>query len=194
MKYKALQRFGCMALGAAILSFGLFNIHSQSRITEGGVLGATLLLQHWLRLSPAVTQPVLDGLFYLLGLKFLGRGFLKNAVFTTGCYALFYAGWERVGYLLPNLGPVPLLAAVAGGCFVGVGVGLVVRAGGASGGDDALALVLSKCFGWPLERCFLITDLTVLTLSLSYIPLHKIACSLVTVMLSSWTIGRIQKL
>ena len=35
-------------LGAAILSFGLYNVHSQSTITEGGVLGMTLFLQHWL--------------------------------------------------------------------------------------------------------------------------------------------------
>lgn len=32
-------------------------------------------------------------------------------------------------------------AALLGGLFVGIGVGLVVRQGGSSGGDDALALV-----------------------------------------------------
>ena len=35
-------------LGSAILAFGLYNVHSISSVTEGGVLGLTLLLHHWL--------------------------------------------------------------------------------------------------------------------------------------------------
>ena len=89
---------------------------------------------------------------------------------------------------------VPWAAAVAGGVFVGVGVGLVVRAGGAAGGDDALALVISKVFRCDVSRAYLITDYTVLLLSLTYIPLMNVACSLVTVTLSSFIIGRIHTL
>ena len=46
-------------VGTAILSFGLYNVHSQSAITEGGILGATLLIQHWFHISPAITELVL---------------------------------------------------------------------------------------------------------------------------------------
>lgn len=185
------KRTGMLLAGAAILSFGLFNVHAQSRITEGGVLGMTLLVQRWLGVSPAITEIVLDAACYALGMKYLGRDFLKYALTATGGFALFYALWERIGYVLPDLSGAPILAAAAGGVFVGIGVGLVVRAGGASGGDDALALVIAKTTGWPVERAYLITDGVVLLLSLSYIPLPNIACSLLTVMLSSFIIGRI---
>lgn len=185
-------RYAMLALGAAILAFGLYNVHHQSSITEGGVLGMTLLLQHWLGISPAVSEIVLDVICYALGARYLGRDFLPHALAATGCFALFYAINERVGYLLPPLGHMPLLAAVVGGLFVGVGVGLVVRAGGASGGDDALALVIAKGTGWNISRAYLFTDLVVLALSLSYIPVVKIACSLVTVTISSFVIGCIQ--
>ena len=93
--------------------------------------------------------------------------------------------------MLPYMGDRPLLAAVVGALFVGVGVGLVVRAGGASGGDDALALVIAKVTGWTVSRAYLFTDVVVLALSLSYIPVKNIACSLVTVTLSSFIIGKI---
>lgn len=179
--------------GAAILAFGLFNIHSQSQITEGGVLGMTLLLQHWLHLSPGISAPVLDISCYLLGLRFLGAGFLRWAIAGSAAFSAFYNLYEHFGYLLPNLGNRPLLAAVAGGLFVGVGVGMIVRAGGASGGDDALALVIAKVTGCPLSKAYLATDLTVLTLSASYIPLKKIACSLVTVTISSFLIEHLSK-
>ena len=183
-------RYAMLALGAAILAFGLYNVHSQSHITEGGVLGMTLLMEHWLGVSPAVSEVVLDGICYALGLRYLGKAFLPHALAATGCFALFYALNERIGPLLPNLGGMPLAAAVAGGMFVGVGVGLVVRAGGAAGGDEAL--VLSKKLGWKLPAAYLATDLTVLLLSLSYLPPVKIACSLVTVTISSFLIGRLE--
>lgn len=193
-KYIFGKRVLTLLAGAAILAFGLFNIHSQSRITEGGVLGMTLLLQHWLRLSPGVTAPVLDVTCYLLGLRFLGAGFLRWALAGSAAFSVFYNVYERFGYALPDLGGRPLLAAVLGGLFVGVGVGLIVRAGGASGGDDALALVIAKVAKCPLSRAYLATDLTVLALSATYIPLHKIACSLVTVTISSFCIERISTL
>ena len=184
-------RTAMLLCGAAILSFGLFNVHSQSRITEGSVLGMTLLLQHWFGITPAISEAVLDVICYLLGIKYLGRSFLRCALTATGGFACFYALHERVGYVLPYMGDRPLLAAVVGALFVGVGVGLVVRAGGASGGDDALALVIAKVTGWPVSRAYLFTDVVVLALSLSYIPVKNIACSLVTVTLSSFIIGKI---
>lgn len=89
------------------------------------------------------------------------------------------------------MGDKPLLAAVLGGLFVGVGVGLIVRSGGASGGDDALALILNKLTKVKLEKCYLATDVVVLMLSLSYISPMNIACSLVTVSISSFLIGKL---
>ena len=191
---RELFRYAQLLLGSAILAFGLFNVHSQSRITEGGVLGATLLLQHWFGISPSISEAVLDVCCYLLGLKYLGKSFLCYALTATGGFALSYALFERMGYMLPSMLDQPLLAAVVGGLFVGVGVGLVVRVGGAAGGDDALALVIAKLLHWPVSRAYLFTDLVVLLLSLTYIPLQNIACSLVTVTLSSFIIGKIHTL
>ena len=187
-----LYTYGIILLGSAILSFGLYNIHERTQVTEGGVLGMTLFLQHWLGLSPAVTSPVMDIACYLLAWRFLGNSFARYAVTASLAFAAFHALWERFPPLLPDLSAYPVAAAVVGALFVGVGVGLVVRIGGACGGDDALALTISHLSRWPIARCYLITDLTVLALSLSYIPLSRILCSLITVTLSSFLIGRIQ--
>lgn len=179
-------------MGTAILSFGLYNVHSQSAITEGGILGATLLIQHWFHLSPAITELILDVICYGLGLHIFGKRFLKYSLIATCCYSLFYALFEQFPPLLPNLTSYPLIAAVLGAVFVGVGVGLVVRVGVAACGDDALALVLSKVTKRPITFSYFITDLTVLTLSLTYLPWKQIMFSLLSVMLSSFIIGKIE--
>lgn len=192
--YSVVCHYAVIFCGAAILSFGLFNVHSQSRITEGGVLGTVLLINHWTGISPGITNPVLDLCCYMLGWKFLGNSFLKNAVFASLSFSVCYSMWETMGYVLPDMSGSPLIAAVVGALFVGIGVGIVVRKGGACGGDDALALVISKLAKCRISQAYLITDLTVLALSLSYIPFSKIIFSLLTVTLSSRIIDKIQNI
>ena len=95
--------------------------------------------------------------------------------------------------LILTAGQLLLSFVLLGALFVGVGVGLIVRQGGSSGGDDALALSIAKAVKCRISYAYLFTDLTVLTLSLSYIPFKRIAYSLITVTLSSWIIDFFQK-
>jgi len=188
----ALCNYGMLVVGTAILAFGLYNIHRQSSITEGGVLGLVLFLNHWLGITPAVLSPVLDITCYLVGFRFLGKDFAKRSLVATLSFAFWYALLEQFPPLIPSLREYPVVAALLGACFVGLGVGLAVRAGGAAGGDDALAMSISHVLGWPISRSYLFTDLIVLALSLTYIQPLNLACSLLTVTLSSFLIGRVQ--
>lgn len=179
------RKTGLIMLGAAIFTFGVHNIHEVTGITEGGVIGLMLFLNKWFALPSSVVSPVLDIICYAIALKVLGGRFLGWSAVATAAVALFYGVWEQFPPMLPDLSGDPLLAAVLGGAFVGIGVGIVVRQGGSAGGDDALALSISKATGWRVGRCYLFTDLTVLALSLTYIPFESIAWSLLTVTVSS---------
>ena len=174
-----------IVLGAAIGSFGIYNIHAQSGVTEGGVIGLVLLLNHWTGRSPSLLSPILDGLAYAVAFRFFGKAFLAVSVVATLSVAAFFRLWEQFEPVFPSLSGHPLLAAILGGLFVGVGSGLVVRYGGAGAGDDALALTICKLTGLRVSLAYLATDLSVLLLSLSYIPLGRIVYSLITVSISS---------
>lgn len=178
-------------LGSAILAFGLYHIHSFSGVTEGGILGLTLLLHHWFGFSPAASGLVLNLCCYYLGWRVVGGDFVAYSLISGGAFSLFYAVFERLPPLFPAIADAPFLASVLGAAFVGVGVGLCVRMGGAPGGDDALAMSLSKLTGAGIQWIYLASDLVVLLLSLSYIPLNRILYSLLTVILSGQLIGLI---
>ena len=183
-----------LLVGSIIQAIGIYNIHALADVTEGGVLGLTLLLQHWLQISPAISSLILNLVCYAIGWRTLGRDFIGYSLISICIYSMTYGFLEQFPPFWSEIAQAPLLAAIAGALFIGIGAGLCVRAGGATAGDDALAMSFSHIFKWPIQRIYLISDLTVLLLSLSYIPLRRIAYSLLTVILSGQIIGLIQKM
>lgn len=186
----------CLGLifGGAFLAFGLCHVHSLSGVTEGGLLGLNLLLAHWFSISPAVTNFVFSAICYLIGWRMLGKEFILYSAVAAVSFSLSYRVFELFPDLWPSLYDSPLLAALLGAVFVGVGTGVCVRFGGAVCGDDALAMAVSQKLGVKIEYAYMVSDLLVLGLSLSYIPLKRIVYSLLTVFLSSKLVGLTQRL
>lgn len=176
-------------LGATILSFGMYNFNYQNNITEGGILGLLLLFKNLFDFSPSVTSVILDFSLFALGARFFGKSFLMYSFLSTATFASTYRLWETLGPIAPNLTGHMLLASIFAGLFVGVGVGFVVRAGGASCGDDVIALIVTKFIPIKINWVFMITDLTVLILSLSYLHFTQIFWSLIAVTISGKVIG-----
>ena len=179
-------------LSSVFQAFGMYNIHALSGVTEGGVLGLTLLLDHWFRISPAISGFVLNAACYLIGWRTLDKDFIAYSLIAAAGFSVGYGICEQFPPLWPGIARYPLVAAVVGALFIGIGAGLCVRVGGATSGDDALAMSLSHLTKLPIQWIYLASDLTVLLLSLTYIPVKRIAWSLLTVILSGQIIGLIQ--
>ena len=152
-------------IGSTILSFGNFNFNYQNSITEGGILGLLLLIKNVFDISPSITSLIIDLSLFLLGVKFFGKKFLLYSILATITFSNTYRLWEHIGFLIPSLSHNMFLASVLAGIFVGIGVGLVVRGGGASGGDDVIALIANKLIKIKINHVYLITDSIVLLLS-----------------------------
>ena len=180
-------------LGSAVLAFGLYNIHAFSGVTEGGQLGLSLLLDHWFHLSPAVSTAIINVICYWVGWKTLGKSFIAHSAVATSGFSLIYWICQQFPPLWPNLGEHPLVAALIGACFVGVGCGLCVRVGGAACGDDGLAMSISQKLNIKIEYVYFFFDFVILVLSLTYIPVRRILYSLLTVMISSKIVGLVQR-
>ena len=154
--------------GSAFLAFGLYHVHSFSGVTEGGVLGMTLLLDHWFHISPSVSGFVMNLACYAMGWKLLGRQFIAYSILSSASFSLSYRICEQFPPLWPQLADMPLAASLLGAIFVGVGAGLKIQ--------------------WIC----LLSDFAVLVLSLSYIPLNRMVYSILTVLLSGQIIGFVQ--
>ena len=116
------------------------------------------------------------------------------SAFAIGSFSVSYRIFEQFDRLWPQLADYPLLAAVLGAVFVGVGTGICIRAGAAICGDDALAMCISHPTKMNVQWAYLITDAVVLGLSATYIPIGRLWYSIVTVVLSGQIIGFIQRI
>ncbi|MEG1310807.1 MAG: YitT family protein [Romboutsia sp.] len=184
------KTIGLILLGSSILAFGFYNFYYLNNITEGGVLGLLLLLKNLFNIQPALANIVIDGALLLVGYKFFGKNFFIYSIIASISFSLMYDWFEAIGPLVPEIDSM-LLSTVLAGISVGVGVGIIVKAGAAAGGDDALALVIAKTTSLNIGQVYLLGDVSILILSLLYLSVFEIFYSLIAVTISGKVIDYI---
>ena len=190
IKNGTLKSILLIIIGATILSFGSYNFNYQNNVTEGGVLGLLLLLQHVFNISPSITSVVIDFSLFTIGSKFFGKKFLLYSILSTITFSSTYKIWEKIGFLVSSFTNNMLIASILAGIGVGVGVGLVVRGGGASGGDDVIALLGNKLLKLKVNHVYLAI---VLLMSLVYLDIKQVFFSIIAVTISGKIISIIYK-
>ena len=179
-------------LGSMIEAFTVVNIHIPSQITEGGILGLAILFYRTLGINPSILSLIMDAICIIIGINIFGKAFLRKTLLASILFAIFYKIFSLMGPILPNLYSYPLLAAIVGGIGIGLGCGLVVSQGGSTGGDDALALVVSNKTKMNISYAYLLMDVIVLVMSLTYIPFTRLIYSLITTTVSSVLVGQFE--
>lgn len=182
-KKQFIKSIGLVILGSSILAFGSYNFNYQNNVTEGGVLGLILLIKNLFDISPSITSLIIDLSLFVLGARFFGKRFLMYSILSTMTFSTTYRIWEYVGFLVPSFNNM-IIASILAGIGVGIGVGLVVRGGGASGGDDVIALLVSRFTKLKVNYVYLITDAIVLLMSLVYLDFKQVFFSIIAVTIS----------
>lgn len=169
------------------MAFGIYNFYYQNGITEGGVLGLFLILKNVFSLDISIANIIIDGLLILLGFKFYGKNFLGLTIMSTVSFSVFTAFFEKFGFLITINNNI--IAAILGGLCVGVGCGLIINSGAAGGGDDIIALIVSKLSKVNIAKVYLLTDISILLLSLTYLQINMMIYSVLAVIVSGQVIG-----
>lgn len=190
--YKNCRDYLFIVFFCAVLSFGIYNIHAVSKVTEGGIIGLTLLFYNWFGISPSITGFGVGMLCFAFGWKLFGNRFIIRSLTAICAVSVSYRIFELLSPpLWPQLADMPLTAALAGAMFVGVSTGFCVKLGAATAGDDALAMGIARLTGIKIQWVYMFFDITILLLSLTYIPFGRIIWSFLTVTLSGQIIGLI---
>lgn len=164
-------------IGSFIFSFGIVNFNMAHHLTEGGFTGIALILYHLFNMSPALLNLIFNIPLFFVGYKLLGRqSFIYTVIGTVSVSLFLYiCGQYPVQF---NLEDDLLLVAICGGVLIGLGLGIIFRFGGTTGGVDILARLMKKYFDIPMGRTMFAFDCMVIILTL--LTFHDVRIALYT--------------
>lgn len=172
---KTIRDIILVMIGSFIFSKGINAFVISGNLGEGGVTGIAIVLYYAFHISPGITNFVLNAILIIVGYKYLSKRSTYLTIFATVLISIFLGLTETWHVETGNV----VINAVFGGTCVGLGIGIIVLAGGTTAGTVILARIVNKYLDISTPYALLFFDLIVVLISLTEIPLVK---CLVTVM------------
>lgn len=180
-------------LGSTIFSFGIVHFNMQNNLAEGGFTGITLLLYFLFDWDPAYTNLILNIPLFFIGWKLLGRNVFIYTLIGTFSVSVFLWIFQRYQIVMP-LNDDLTLAALFAGVFIGIGLGIIFRYGGTTGGVDIIARLVHKYAGVSMGKTMFLFDAVVILLSLiTYLTYKEAMYTLVAVFVGARVIDFMQE-
>lgn len=160
MKKIVVNYMGILA-GLALAAFGVVAFILPNGIMIGSATGIGRIVQHFYGIPVSYTVAVVNGLLFSLGFAMLGKKFALSIVVSTFAYPMFINFFERMDFLA-DITDNSLLAALYGGVFIGIGLGIVIKSGASTGGTDIVAIILNRKLGLPVGLPMYLIDFSIL--------------------------------
>ena len=134
------KKYLVIFVGAIIAAIGLEIFLIPNNVIDGGVVGLSIMASAITDFPLGVFLVVLNLPFLYLGYKQIGKSFAIATLIAICFLSLWSAFFEPVEKLTAD----PFLAAIFGGIIDGIGVGLIIRAGGSLDGTEIVAIIMDK--------------------------------------------------
>jgi uncharacterized membrane-anchored protein YitT (DUF2179 family) len=177
-------------LGNALLAFSICAFVVPNGIILGGSNGIALFLHQFLPNVPlAVIAAAINITLFLLGLAFMGWKFAATSLLSTLIYPLILGLFEVLP-ISTMFNENIVVSALACGVLCGLGIGLVMRSGGSTGGMDIPPCILNKYTGIPIGTSVMVFDTLVVLMQVFVQGLDGLFLSILVIVVMSFTIDR----
>ena len=183
-----------IALGCAIYGISLDMISVPNKLADGGLSGISLILRHFWGINMGLSTLILNIPLILLGYRFMGKRLLAYTIWGTVSLSFFLWFWRSVPIIKQlDLEHDLFLSAISAGVLSGIGLGLVFRYNGTSGGTDIIARICQIKFGISSGKMLLFCDAVVLFASLSYLDIKHMMYTLLASFILSRAMDTVQQ-
>ena len=142
-----LQNFAFMTVGAFIYAFAIAVFLDPNHLAPGGVSGLSIIINSVVDIGTGVWIFLINIPIMTIGLIVFKFRFLINTIYVTALSSAIIEVIDRgFSHLIPDMHDHLLIAAAAGGVLVAIGIGLVFRGGGSTGGFDIIVKLLRRKF------------------------------------------------
>ena len=177
------QEVSLILLGTVAAGFGLKGFLLPNSFIDGGVTGISLLVEELTHFPLSILLVVINLPFILLGYTTIGRGFAGKSLGAIVTLALVVA-W--VPY--PIVTTDPLLIAIFGGFFLGLGIGLSIRGGAVIDGTEVLAVYLARRSGLSIGSIILISNIVIIAFGAYVLSVETALYAILTYFAASKTV------
>ncbi|MFZ7777124.1 YitT family protein [Staphylococcus lugdunensis] len=163
-------------IGSFIFSAGVNAFIISGNLGEGGVTGMAIILYYAFHISPAVTNFVANAILIIAGYKFLNKRSTYLTILATILISVFLGLTENWHIKTSNI----IINCIFGGGSVGLGIGIIVLAGGTTAGTTILARIANKYLDVSTPYALLFFDLIVVLISLTVLPIEMILVTVIS--------------
>lgn len=180
-----------VSVGIVLTALGLDMFLIPNKIAAGGVSGIATILHYLVGVPVGAAMLALNVPLFLMAIYRLGLKFGFRSLYGTLAVSL------TIDALAPFV-PVPtgdlLLACLFGGVLVGLGLGIVFRYRGTTGGTDLAAAVLRSYTGANVGQLLFLVDATiVLAAGFAFNSAELAMYALITIFVTSWLVDLVQE-
>jgi len=179
-----------ITLGSFLIALALTVFLVPNRIAAGGVSGLATVIYYITSFPIGITMLIINIPLFLAGVKIMGKSFGVRTIYGIASLSIF------TDLLQPHMTSLTddlLLASIYGGVIGGIGLGLVFRFRGTTGGTDLIASLINYYTGISVGEGLLIADGVVVTLAGIFFNLEVALYAAVTIFITSQTIDVIQE-
>lgn len=175
---KEVKEIILIIVGSFIFAFGINYFAIPNRLSEGGIIGITIVTYYLFEWSPGIVNFVLNAVLLAIGYKLFSKQVILYTAISIVATSIFLQVTVDIGEYLNG---DTLLAALFAGLTIGFGLGLIFRAGGTSGGSAILAQLANQRLGWGIGKGVLVIDIIVIVGSVFIIGQEKAMYTLISV-------------
>ncbi|MEB7824417.1 YitT family protein [Staphylococcus chromogenes] len=165
-----------VVIGSFIFAAGVNAFVISGDLGEGGVTGLAIILYYAFHISPAWTNFIVNSVLIAVGYKFLSKRSMYLTILATVLISIFLSLTEPWHVQTDNI----LVNAIFGGSAVGLGIGIIILAGGTTAGTTILAGIANKYLDVSTPYALLFFDVIVVLISLTVIPLDRVLVTLIS--------------
>jgi len=186
---KYIEQFLLIIIGNTLMALAACDLLIHNHIIIGGVSGLGVIGQHYLGISIPVTVGIANLILFVAGYFAFGKEFSFKTVVSTFYFPLIMGVFQNYPTILREINDLFVVSVMAG-CFVGLGVGMVLKTESSTGGVDILALLLNKYFHQPISTMMRCIDLVILFLQLPLYNINNIVYGVIATVTISYILNK----
>ena len=176
-------------VGSTVAGIGINMFLIPNRLAAGGVSGLGIILFHTFNIPVGLTILAVNIPLFVLAYRYLGKRFFFHSLVG----AIVFPFMIEAFAFLPAATDDLLLASVYGGLVLGIGLGIVFRYQGSTGGTATAAKLLHRFLGITTGEGLLGSDLVILAVAGLTFGAELGLYAAISLVVGSWVIDVVQE-